>query len=403
MPPQARVFAASWQGVPVAVKVFREALPQGVLGRRGSCNVDTMLARLEGSATPPSARSEADARTLSLLRELSTFIHCAHPNLVRLYGWYVAADSGAVCLVMERLEGSLAQVARSSALEPVAAVRGVAEALRYLHGRGLLHRDVKPENVMVDGRGVKLADFGLVRALGTAPAVTAQPELTPRNAIVVTAAAPPVGPPTSITGMMRRSSSMGDAAAPPPTAATLAPSRVAPVGRRLTPLIFGPPAEPQAPVEQRLRRQMTAQCGSLVTMAPEVWQSREGYGTAADVYSLGRLIAYMKALSWRWRGVAVLDQLEKECTAEEPGARPTAAQVCDALAQAQRAEAAAVERRRHRWGCLARVLPSTPASLALLPARIGQSLSYGVLRATVMRPSWYLTQLGVGGQQGPQG
>ena len=360
-----------------------------------------MLARLEGSAVPPSARSEADARTLSLLRELSTFIHCAHPNLVRLYGWYVAADSGAVCLVMERLDGSLAQVARSSSVEPVAAVRGVAEALRYLHGRGLLHRDVKPENVMVDGRGVKLADFGLVRALGTAPAVTAPPELTPRNAIVVAAAAPPVGL-QACTTMMRRSSSMGDAAAPPPTATTQAPSRMAAVGRRLTPLIFGPPAEPQAPVEQRLRRQMTAQCGSLVTMAPEVWQSREGYGTAADMYSLGRLIAYMKALSWRWRGVAVLDQLEQECTAEEPRARPTAAQVCDTLALAQRVDAAAVERRRRRWGCLARVLPSTPASLALLPARIGQTLSYGVLRDTVMRPSWYLTQLGGGGQQEPQ-
>jgi serine/threonine protein kinase len=108
--------------------------------------------------------------------------------------------------------------------------------------------------------------------------------------------------------------------------------------RRLTPLILGPPgaasgpgatdAWPPAPAvplqaaRPRLRRQMTPNTGSLVTMAPEVWASPE-YGTSADVYSLGRLICYMKALAWRWRGVPALDALEAACTREEPALRPT--------------------------------------------------------------------------------
>ncbi len=120
-----------------------------------------------GTPLPPTGRSEEDAETLSLLRELSTFIHwcggasphrlrpsrrslrsllppprSSHPNLLRLYGWYIASESGAVCLVMERLDSCLARAGGDVA--PLSAVRGVAEALRYLHGRGLLHRDVKP-------------------------------------------------------------------------------------------------------------------------------------------------------------------------------------------------------------------------------------------------------------------
>lgn len=89
-----------------------------------------------------------------------------HPHIVPVYD-FVDRDDGICLIVMERCQGSVGDefTARGLATdEACAAVLACCAALEEAHGRGLLHRDVKPESLLYDGKGVvKLADFGIAR------------------------------------------------------------------------------------------------------------------------------------------------------------------------------------------------------------------------------------------------
>ena len=92
-----------------------------------------------------------------------------HPNLVAVYDT-VVADEGAL-IVMEYVPGhSLADLTARGAVSPERAVpilRSVAAALDHAHSQDVVHRDVKPANVLVRDDGVvKLADLGIARAVG---------------------------------------------------------------------------------------------------------------------------------------------------------------------------------------------------------------------------------------------
>src|SRR3954466_11527384 len=102
-------------------------------------------------------------------REARAAARLSHPDVVAVYDQ--GADGAHVFLVMEYVRGSaLADVSRGrgrlSAGEAVAVMDHVLAALGAAHAAGLVHRDVKPENVLVtpDGR-VKVTDFGLARAV----------------------------------------------------------------------------------------------------------------------------------------------------------------------------------------------------------------------------------------------
>ncbi len=114
----------------------------------------------------------ADPRYLDLFeREVQATAGLTHPNTVEVYD-YGHADDGTFYYVMEYLSGLTLEevVRRHGPLPPgrvVYLLRQVCDALREAHGAGLVHRDVKPGNVMVCTRGgihdmAKLLDFGLV-------------------------------------------------------------------------------------------------------------------------------------------------------------------------------------------------------------------------------------------------
>jgi len=91
-----------------------------------------------------------------------------HPNIVTVYD--AGEDDGVLYLAMQYIEGSdLSTVLRSQGrLRPYRALdvcRQVAAALDAAHAQGLIHRDVKPANVLIEGRTAFLTDFGLTKRI----------------------------------------------------------------------------------------------------------------------------------------------------------------------------------------------------------------------------------------------
>ncbi|MEY1674951.1 protein kinase [Gordonia sp. ABKF26] len=113
-------------------------------------------------------RFEFEARAVAGLK---------HPGLVAVYDQGI--DNGIAFLVMELVDGgSLRELLRERGPMPPHAVVAVAApvlgGLGTAHAAGLVHRDVKPENVLISDEGeVKVADFGLVRAVAEAGVTSA--------------------------------------------------------------------------------------------------------------------------------------------------------------------------------------------------------------------------------------
>lgn len=115
-----------------------------------------------------------DERVLARFeREARTGARLIHPNLATVYD-YGVADEG-VYLVMELLDGeTLGERLRRGALPPDEAAEVVAQAadaLAAAHAAGVVHRDVKPSNLMLTASGTKVMDFGI--ATGDGDALTA--------------------------------------------------------------------------------------------------------------------------------------------------------------------------------------------------------------------------------------
>jgi serine/threonine-protein kinase len=101
--------------------------------------------------------------------QLAASLH--QPNIVTVYDW---GEDDVPFMVLELLEGGslrsmLDQGTRLTVAQAARVGRDVASALEYAHARDVLHRDVKPANLLFDEHGiVRVADFGLARALAEA-------------------------------------------------------------------------------------------------------------------------------------------------------------------------------------------------------------------------------------------
>jgi DNA-directed RNA polymerase specialized sigma24 family protein len=139
-----KVYRATWRGhaAPVAVKLLPRSL------------------RAYG---PAAERFREEAAVLARLR---------HPGIVAVHGVGLLPDGGHF-LVMDLIDGSdLSRQPRPPVAEALRWVAEAAEAIDYAHGRGVVHCDLKPSNLLLGGDGhVRVSDFGLARSLagGAAP------------------------------------------------------------------------------------------------------------------------------------------------------------------------------------------------------------------------------------------
>jgi serine/threonine-protein kinase len=151
---------------------------QRLIGRGGMGTVhlafDRELRRLVALKSPQ-ASSPVDPRALSrFLREARATALLNHPAIVTVFDAFV--DDGTAYIVMEYVAGEslAAELGRAAPMAPARAAwiaAEVAGALAYAHSAGVVHRDVKPANiVLTPGGGVKVLDFGIAKVLAdTAP------------------------------------------------------------------------------------------------------------------------------------------------------------------------------------------------------------------------------------------
>ena len=140
-----------------------------VVGKIGAGGFADVYEAVDLERDEPVALKVVDERAAAtrVLREVEAARSLDHPNIVALYDWFT--DDDGTVLVWELVRGESLDVLgeRLGDGEVVAIGAELLDALAYAHSQGVIHRDVKPQNVMLGDDGhVKVMDFGVAHLMG---------------------------------------------------------------------------------------------------------------------------------------------------------------------------------------------------------------------------------------------
>jgi serine/threonine-protein kinase len=139
--------------------------------------VQTKLDRHVALKVLPKFRTEDKAFLERFEREAKAAAALNHPNIVQVYD--IGEENGTHFFAMEFVDGEdLAQrLEREEKLpleDGLSIIHSIAKALQFAHSRTIIHRDIKPDNIMVSQEGdIKLADMGLAKSVDEDKGVTA--------------------------------------------------------------------------------------------------------------------------------------------------------------------------------------------------------------------------------------
>lgn len=117
-----------------------------------------------------SAAKSEDGFPVASLREISLLLEISHPNIVRCKEVVMGSSQNHIFMVMEYVEHELKELIHKqhfSIADVKCLLLQLLAAVEHLHERWVVHRDLKPTNVLLNGEGIlKVCDFGLARHFG---------------------------------------------------------------------------------------------------------------------------------------------------------------------------------------------------------------------------------------------
>ncbi len=161
-----QLLQGKWKRFTIGKYKVLEKLGVGGMGQVFLCEHKLMRRRVAVKVLP-AAKGQDDASRERFYQEARAVAALDHPNIVRAYD--IDHDEGLHFLVMEFVDGVNLQdlVKRAGPLDPVRAchyIYGSAVGLQYASETGIVHRDIKPGNILIDRSGVvKILDMGLAR------------------------------------------------------------------------------------------------------------------------------------------------------------------------------------------------------------------------------------------------
>jgi len=129
-----------------------------------------------------SKHGKDDRDLRNLRREINILRTLNHENIIRMFDVFETEND--FCVVMEFAQGELYEILEIDGKLPEEQVQGIAKqlvrALHYLHHKRVIHRDMKPQNILIGAKGrVKLCDFGFARSMSANTVVLTSVKGTP--------------------------------------------------------------------------------------------------------------------------------------------------------------------------------------------------------------------------------